>query len=87
MDTIEMEKLQRRIDIEKSIRKLGGENKEDKPWSTITGTNTRGNPKFTEGQGHLRKRKTKQKKEYRVGVCKLKHPQHQNGQFQSCTKL
>ena len=41
-DTIEMEKLQKRIEnIEKSIRKLGGEDKEDKQWSTITGTNTK----------------------------------------------
>ena len=39
-DTIEMERLQRRIEnIEKSIRKLGDEDKEDKPWSTITGAN------------------------------------------------
>ena len=36
-----MEKLQRRIEnIEKSMRKLGGEDK-DKLWSTITGTNTK----------------------------------------------
>ena len=38
-DTIEIDRLQRRIEnIEKSIRKLGGEDKEAKPWSTITGT-------------------------------------------------
>ena len=37
-----MEKLQKRIgNIEKNIRKLGGEDKEDKLWSTITGTNTK----------------------------------------------
>ena len=42
-DTIEIDRLQRRIEnIEKSIRKLGeGEDKEDKPWSTITGTSTK----------------------------------------------
>ena len=41
-DTIEVDRLQRRIEnIEKSIRKLGGEDKEDKPWSTITGTSTK----------------------------------------------
>ena len=35
-----MERIQRRIkNIEKSIRKLGDEGKEDKSWSTITGTN------------------------------------------------
>ena len=34
-DTIEIDRLQRRIEnIEKNIRKLGGEDKEDKPWST-----------------------------------------------------
>ena len=43
-DTIEMERLQRRIEnIEKSIRKLWGEDKEDKEKS---GGN---NPKVTEG--------------------------------------
>ena len=37
-----MEKLQRRIEnIEKSIIKLGGEDKEDKLRSTVTGTNTK----------------------------------------------
>ena len=41
-DTIEIDRLQRRIEnIEKSIRKLGGEDKEDKPWSTITDTSTK----------------------------------------------
>ena len=36
-----LDRLQRRIEnIEKSIRKLGSEDKEDKPWSTITGTST-----------------------------------------------
>ena len=41
-DTIEMEKLQRQIEnIEKSIIKLGGEDKEDKLRSTVTGTNTK----------------------------------------------
>ena len=41
-DTIEIDRLQRRIEnIEKSIRKLGGEDKEDKLWSTITGTSTK----------------------------------------------
>ena len=41
-DTIEIDRLQRRIEnIDKSIRKLGGEDKEDKPWSTITGTSTK----------------------------------------------
>ena len=41
-DTIEIDRLQRRIEnIEKSIRKLGGEDKEDKPWSTLTGTSTK----------------------------------------------
>ena len=41
-DTIEIDRLQRRIEnIEKSIRKLGGEDKEDKPWSTITGRSTK----------------------------------------------
>ena len=40
-DTIEIDRLQRRIEnIGKSIRKLGGEDKEDRPWSTITGTST-----------------------------------------------
>ena len=40
-DTIEIDRLQRRIEnIEKSIRKLGGEDKEEKPWSIITGTST-----------------------------------------------
>ena len=41
-DTIEIDRPQRRIEnIEKSIRKLGGEDKEDKPWSTITSTSTK----------------------------------------------
>ena len=41
-DTIEMEKLQQRIEnVEKSIRKLGDEDKEDKLLSTVTGTNTK----------------------------------------------
>ena len=41
-DTTEIDRLQRRIEnIEKSTRKLGGEDKEDKPWSTITGTSTK----------------------------------------------
>ena len=43
-DTIEIDRLQRRTEnIEKSIRKWGGgdEGKEDKPWSTITGTSTK----------------------------------------------
>ena len=41
-DTIGIDGLQRRIEnIEKSIRQLGGEDKEDKPWSTITGTSTK----------------------------------------------
>ena len=41
-DTIEIDRLQRSIEnIEKSIRKLGDEDKEDKPWSTITGTSTK----------------------------------------------
>ena len=32
-----MERLQKRIqNIKKSIRKLGGEDKEDNPWSTVT---------------------------------------------------
>ena len=40
VDPIEMERLQRRIEsIEKSIRKLEVEDKEDKLWSTITRTN------------------------------------------------
>ena len=40
-DTIEIDRLRKRIEnIEKSIRKLRGEDKEDKPWSTITGTST-----------------------------------------------
>ena len=37
---IEIDRLQRRIEnIEKSIRKLGGEDKEGKPW--LTGTSTK----------------------------------------------
>ena len=41
-DIIKMKKLQRRIEnIEKSIRKLGDEDKEDKLGSTVTGTNTK----------------------------------------------
>ena len=41
-DTMGVHRLQRRIEnIEKSIRKLGGEDKEDKPWSTITGRSTK----------------------------------------------
>ena len=41
-DSIEMEKLQRRMEnIEKSITKLGGEDKEEKLLSTVTGTNTK----------------------------------------------
>ena len=41
-DNIEIDRIQRRIEnIEKSIRKLEVEEKEDKPWSTITGTSTK----------------------------------------------
>ena len=41
-DTTEIDILQRRIEnIEKSIRKLGHEDKEDTPWSMITGTSTK----------------------------------------------
>ena len=41
-DTIEMEKLQWRVEnIKKSIRKLVGEDKEDSLWSTVTSTNTK----------------------------------------------
>ena len=41
-DAIEIDRIQRRIEnVEKSIRKLGGEDKEDKSWSTITGTSTK----------------------------------------------
>ena len=42
-DTIETDRQQRRTEnIEKRIRKLGGgEDKEDKPWSTITSTSTK----------------------------------------------
>ena len=41
-DTTEIDILQRRIEnIEKSIRKLGDENKEDKPWLIIIGTSTK----------------------------------------------
>ena len=54
-DTIEIDRLQRRIEnIEKSIRKLGGEDNEDKPWSTIGGTSTKVEEviQVTEGQGY-----------------------------------
>ena len=41
-DTIEINRIQRRIEnIVKSIRRLGCEDKEDNPWSTITGTSTK----------------------------------------------
>ena len=53
-DTIEIHRLQRRIEnIEKSIQKLGCEDK-DKPWSTIAGTSTKVEEiiQVTEGQGY-----------------------------------
>ena len=41
-DTIEIDRLQRKIkNIEKDTKKLGMEDEEDKPWSTITGTCTK----------------------------------------------
>ena len=40
-ETIGIDRIQRRIEnTEKSIRKLGCEDKEDKAWSTISGTST-----------------------------------------------
>ena len=42
VDTTEIDILQKRIEnIEKCIRKLGDEDKEDKPWSMINGTSTK----------------------------------------------